>query len=185
MKSSYGALRAAKITFLEACEIDRRTTFRNDRFFHLFSMFSRNAFLPRLNVHRAAQGPTLNRFQIFETVFGRPLGAPRGETGGPGAPQKSRRGARWATEGAEDLSESTLGAQMAFLAILILTWGKPTSGHKGPPKGARFFVCSIAVLGGSKIAQAPFSRRPDRPHNTELGSFWPLFGPCGSKKGGT
>ena len=84
-------------------------------------MFSRNAFLPRLNVHRAAQGPTLNRFQIFETVFGRPLGAPRGETGGPGAPQKSRRGARWATEGAEDLSESTLGAQMAFLAILILT----------------------------------------------------------------
>ena len=84
-------------------------------------MFSRNAFLPRLNEHRADQGPTLNRFQIFETDFGRPLGAPRGETGGPGAPQKSRKGAGWATQGAEDLSESILGAQRALLAILILT----------------------------------------------------------------
>ena len=65
--------------------------------------------------------PYFNRFQIFEPVFGTPSGAPRGETGGPKTPQKSRRGARWATEGAEDLSDSTLGAQMAFLAILSLT----------------------------------------------------------------
>ena len=44
-----------------------------------------------------------------------------GETGGPNDPQKSRKGARGATEGAEGPSESTLGAQMPFLAILILT----------------------------------------------------------------
>ena len=58
-----------------------------------------------------------NRFWNFDRGPGRP----KGETGGPKAPPKSRQGATGATEGAEELSESALGAQNAILAECVLT----------------------------------------------------------------
>ena len=111
----------AKIAFWEPRENDRRTRFCIVRFFIIFSIISRNAFLRRKYVHRRRQGRPRIDFGILKRSSGGGLGAPRAETGGPKPPPKSRIGATGATEGAEELSERALGAQSAILAECVLT----------------------------------------------------------------
>ena len=185
MKSSCGALRAAKIAFLEACEIDRRTTFRKACFFffmYFFRLFAEcilTLVKRTLAPPRALPKPILNFCSGLREAPGRP----KGRNGRPQRPpeiakrgQRGDRGCRrplrehpWSPKGLFSDSHSYLG--------------KTHIGPQGPPEVTSFFF--RAPFWGGKNAQVAISSDPSRAYKFSFGPFWRHLGPNGSKKGTT